>query len=126
MSEQRCVDDRQEFWRDYLSRHDTEGGAVRHYCERRGLSSKTFRAWRKRLRPVVAEETASGGSEDHPRPSSGAVLMPLHVELLTNMRPRRSWSPEQKQQIVLDPVRSGLSVEPSARQHGMTPSVVHS
>ena len=51
--------------------------------------------------------------------------MPLHVALLTNMRPQRSWSPEQKQQIVLDPVRPSLSVEWFARQHGMTPSVVH-
>ena len=51
--------------------------------------------------------------------------MPLHIELLTNMRTRRRWSTEQKQQIVLDLVRSGLSLERFARQHGLTPSVLH-
>ena len=50
--------------------------------------------------------------------------MPFHVELLSNPRQRRSWQPEQEQQIVLDLVRSGLSVELFARQHGLTPSVV--
>ncbi len=89
---------------------------------------KTFRTWRKRLSVDLADaldEETAGGSKNVFSPVSSARPVPFHVELLTNARQRRSWQPEQKQQIVLDLVRSGLSVERFARQHGLTPSVVH-
>ncbi len=47
------------------------------------------------------------------------------VDLFTNPRCRRTWTPEQKQQIVMDALRSGLPIERFARMSGLTPSVVH-
>ncbi len=122
------MDDRREQWRGHMARHRAEGGPVQTYCERHGLNPKTFRTWRKRLSVDLVDapdgETAEG-SKNVLSPFSGARPVPFHVELLTNTRHRRSWLPEQKQQIVLDLVRSGLSVERFARQHGLTPSVTH-
>ena len=47
------------------------------------------------------------------------------VELFTNPRVRRKWTPEQRQQIVIDALRSGMSIERFARMSGLAPSVVH-
>lgn len=47
------------------------------------------------------------------------------MELLTNPRFRRTWTPEQRQQIVVDALRSGMSIERFARMSGLTPSVVY-
>ena len=47
------------------------------------------------------------------------------VDLLTNPRFRRTWTPEQRQQIVIDALRSGMSIERFARMSGLTPSVVY-
>ena len=58
-------------------------------------------------------------------PFSAARTLRLHIELLSNVRTSRTWSAEQKQQIILDLLRSGLSLERFARQHGLTPSVLH-
>ena len=122
------MDDRQEQWREHMARHRAEGGPVQTYCERHGLNSKTFCTWRKRLGVDLAEapdEEMAGGSKNVLSPFSSGRPVPFHVELLTNARQRRSWRPEQKQQIVLDLVRFGLSAERFARQHGLTPSVIH-
>jgi transposase len=111
-----------------MARHRAEGGPVQTYYSRHGLNPKTFRTWRKRLGVDVADapdEETVGGSKNVFSPFSGTRPVPFHVELLTNARQRRSWPPEQKEQIVLDLVRSGLFVERFARQHGLKPSVVH-
>ncbi len=47
------------------------------------------------------------------------------MDLLTNPRFRRTWTPEQRQQIVFDALRSGMSIERFARMSGLTPSVVY-
>jgi len=47
------------------------------------------------------------------------------VDLLTNPRVRRTWTLEQRQQIVIDALRSGMSIERFARMSGLTPSVVY-
>ena len=47
------------------------------------------------------------------------------VDLLTNPRFRRTWTPEQRQQIIIDALRSGMSIERFARMSGLTPSVVY-
>jgi len=44
---------------------------------------------------------------------------------LTNPRFRRTWTPEQRRQIVIDALRSGMSIERFARMSGLTPSVVY-
>lgn len=38
---------------------------------------------------------------------------------------RRRWSETEKQQAVLDALRSGLPIERFARQNGLTPSALH-
>ncbi len=47
------------------------------------------------------------------------------MDLLTNPRCRRTWTLEQRQQIVIDALRSGMSIERFARMSGLTPSVVY-
>lgn len=73
----------------------------------------------------AAEETAEGRAKEVFSPSSGGSPRLLHADLLTNMRTRRSWTREQKHQIVLDAVRSGMPIDRFARVSGLTPSVVH-
>ena len=47
------------------------------------------------------------------------------MDLLTNPRFRRTWTPEQRQQIVIDALHSGMSINRFARVSGLTPSALY-
>jgi transposase len=130
-----AVDDREQFWIGHVEAFQAAGGLQKHYCERHGLTPRTFRTWRirimdrtKPMAPVVdghAIEAREGTKTDFSPFSTGYSDRSLSGELLTNSRTRRRWTPEQKQQIVLAALRSGMSLERFSRVSGLTPSVVH-
>jgi len=127
--------DREQFWQAHVDACRVSGDSQKVYCERQGITSKTFRKWRSRLAGAAHMAAAEGephGSEV--RGGAKEVFSPSlnspsdhvqRVDLFTNPRCRRTWTPEQKQQIVMDALRSGLSIERFARLSGLTPSVVH-
>ena len=127
--------DREQFWQTHVDACPVSGGTQKTYCERHGIAPKTFRKWRARLagaaRVIAADgepfgDGVKGGAKELFSPSFGdrsdrAQL----VDLLTNPRVRRTWTLEQRQQIVIDALRSGMSIERFARMSGLTPSVVY-
>ncbi len=127
--------DREQFWQAHVDACRVSGDTQKAYCERHGIGSKTLRKWRSRLAGVAHLAAAEGEPHgDEIRGGAEEVFSPSlsspsdrvqRVDLFTNPRCRRSWTPEQKQQIVMDALRSGLSVERFARMSGLTPSVVH-
>jgi transposase-like protein len=42
--------DREQFWRDLISRHQRSGQSVAAFCREHGVSQPSFFSWRKRLR----------------------------------------------------------------------------
>lgn len=129
------MDDRGQFWVAHVEAFQATGDSQKHYCERHGLTPRTFRTWRTRIMggakpmaPVAdrhAVEAREGTKTDFSPFFTGHPDRPLPGELLTNSRTRRRWTPEQKQQIVLAALRSGMSLERFSRVSGLTPSVVH-
>ncbi len=129
------VDDRGQFWIAHVEAFQSTGASQKHYCKRHGLTPRTFRTWRTRImggaKPIalVSHENpieAREGTKTDFSPFSGSHPdRSLPGELLTNSRTRRRWTPEQKQQIVLAALRSGMSLERFSRVLGLTPSVVH-
>ena len=126
---------REQFWRAHVDACGVSGITQKAYCERNGITPKTFRIWRTRLAGTACATTIEGGphggevregakeffspfSDD---PSDQAQL----VDLLTNPRFRRTWTPEQRQQIVIDALRSGMSINRFARVSGLTPSALY-
>ncbi len=127
--------DREQFWQAHVDACRVSGETQKTYCERHGLSPKTLRTWRARLAGTACVITADsnphgdearGGAKEFLSPSFAAPSDRAQlVELLTNPRCRRTWTPEQRQQIVIEALRSGLSIERFARRSGLTPSVVY-
>lgn len=127
--------DREQFWQTHVDACGMNGETQKAHCERHGIAPKTFRKWRARLAGAAhvfaADGEPHGGevkggakelfSPSFDGPSDRAQL----VDLLTNPRFRRTWTPEQRQQIVIDALRSGMSIERFARMSGLTPSVVY-
>lgn len=127
--------DREQFWQTHVDACGMNGGTQKAYCERHGIAPKTFRKWRARL--AGAAHVVAAGGEPHggevkggakelfspsfDGPSDRAQLM----DLLTNPRFRRTWTAEEKQQIVIDALRSGMSINRFARLSGLTPSVLY-
>jgi len=127
--------DREQFWQTHVDACRVSGETQKLYCERHGIAPKTFRTWRARLAgaaDVIAAEgephgaAVKGGAREFFSPSfDGPSDRAQLVDLLTNPRFRRTWTPEQRQQIVIDALRSGMSIERFARMSGLTPSVVY-
>ncbi len=127
--------DREQFWQTHVDACRVSGITQKAYCERHGIAPKTFRTWRARLAGaahVIAAEGephgagVKGGAREFFSPSfDGPSDRAQLVDLLTNPRFRRTWTPEQRQQIVIDALRSGMSIERFARMSGLTPSVVY-
>ena len=128
--------DREQFWQVHVDACRVSGATQKTYCERHGIGPKTFRKWRSRLAGAAAHVIAAEGEPHAGEVKGGAkeVFSPSfiglsdraqRVDLFTNPHFRRTWTPEQKQQIVMDALRSGMSVERFARTSGLTPSVVH-
>ncbi len=127
--------DREQFWLAHVDACRISGETQKTYCERHGLGPKTFRKWRSRLAGATHMAAAEGEPHgDEVRGGAKEVFSPSlnsppdrvqRVDLFTNPRCRRTWTPEQKQQIVMDALRSGLPIERFARMSGLTPSVVH-
>lgn len=127
--------DREQFWQAHVDACRVSGETQKTYCERHGIAPKTLRTWRVRLagaaRAVAADGDphgveVKGGAKEFFSPSFGGPSDHARlVELLTNPRSRRTWTPEQRQEIVIDALRSGLSIERFARRSGLTPSVVY-
>ena len=127
--------DREQFWQTHVDACRVSGVSQKTYCERHGITPKTFRKWRARLAgatPVVTSDgephggEAKGGAREFFSPSFDDLSDRAQlVDLLTNPRFRRTWTPEQRQQIVIDALRSGMSIERFARMSGLTPSVVY-
>ncbi len=127
--------DREQFWQTHVDACRMSGVSQKTYCERHGIAPKTFRKWRARLagaaHAITVEGEPHGGevkggakeffSPSFDNPSDGAQL----VDLLTNPRFRRTWTEEEKQQIVIDALRSGMSINRFARVSGLTPSVLY-
>lgn len=126
---------REQFWQAHVDACRGSGETQKLYCERHGITPKTLRTWRLRLagaaRVLAADGNphgveVSGGAKEFLSPSFGGSSDHARlVELLTNPRSRRTWTLEQRQQIVIDALRSGLSIERFARRSGLTPSVVY-
>jgi len=130
------VGDREQFWQAHVDACRVSGETQKIYCERHGITAKTFRSWRMRLAAascaiptdgaLPAGDKARGGAKELSSPSSAVPFDPApRTDLFTNPRARRTWTPEQRQQIVIDALRSGMSIERFARSSGLTPSVVH-
>jgi len=130
------VGNREQFWQAHVDACRVSGATQKSYCERHGIGPKTFRKWRARLAGVAAHMIAAegephagevkGGAKELFSPSfNGPSDRAQLVDLFTNPHFRRTWTPEQKQQIVMDALRSGMSIERFARMSGLTPSVVH-
>lgn len=127
--------DREQFWQAHVDACRVSGETQKTYCERHGIAPKTLRTWRTRLagaaRAIAADGDphgveVNGGAKELFSPSvDGSSDHARLVELLTNPRSRRTWTLEQRQQIVIDALRSGLSIERFARRSGLTPSVVY-
>lgn len=127
--------DREQFWQAHVDACRASGGSQKTYCERHGITPKTLRTWRARLagaaRAVAADgdphgAEVKGGAREFLSPSFDDLSDRAQlVELLTNPRFRRTWTPEQRQEIVIDALRSGMSIERFARRSGLTPSVVY-
>ena len=127
--------DREQFWQAHVDACRVSGETQKLYCERHGITPKPLRTWRARLagaaRVVAADSAPHGvevseGAKEFSSPSFGDPSDHARlVELLTNPRSRRTWTLEQRQQIVIDALRSGLSIERFARRSGLTPSVVY-
>jgi len=127
--------DREQFWQTHVDACPVSGETQKTYCERHGISPKTFRKWRGRLAGaahVIAADgeplggEVKGGAKELFSPSFEDPLDRAQlVDLLTNPRCRRTWTLEQRQQIVIDALRSGMSIERFARMSGLTPSVVY-
>jgi len=127
--------DREQFWQAHVDACRVSGETQKIYCERHGIGPKTFRKWRARLAGaahVIAAESephggeVKGGAKEFFSPSfDGPSDRAQVMDLLTNPRFRRTWTPEQRQQIVIDALRSGMSIERFARMSGLTPSVVY-
>lgn len=129
------MDDRNQFWIAHVEAFQGAGGSQKHYCERHGLTPRTFRTWRTRImgsaKPSASivygnvVEVKEGIKTDFSPFSGGHPDQTRPGELLTNSRSRRRWTSEQKQEIVLAALRSGMSLERFSRVSGLTPSVVH-
>jgi transposase len=127
--------DREQFWQIHVDTCSVGGETQKTYCERHGITPKTFRKWRARLAGATCMIAADaephgaqvkGGAKEVFSSSFGSPPGRVQrVDLFTNPRCRRTWTPEQKQQIVMDALGSGLSIERFARMSGLTPSVVH-
>jgi len=44
-----AVDNRKQFWIAHVEAFQATGGSQKHYCERHGLTPRTFRTWRTRI-----------------------------------------------------------------------------
>ncbi len=130
------MDDREQFWQTHVDACRASGDTQKTYCERHGITPKTLRTWQARLAGAPArvattdgdphEGEAKGGAKEIFSPSFGVPSDRAQaMDLFTNPRVRRTWTLEQRQQIVIDVLRSGLSIERFARMSGLTPSVVH-
>jgi len=128
--------DREQFWRTHVDACRASGDTQKVYCERHGITPKTLRVWQARLTGAAARMIttdgephggeARGGAEEIFSPSSGVSSDRAQaMDLFTNPRVRRSWTLGQRRQIVIDALRSGMSIERFARMSGLTPSVVH-
>ena len=128
--------DREQFWQTHVDACRASGDTQKTYCERHGITPKTLRVWQARLAGAAAHVTTADGEPHGGEARGGAkeILSPSFgvpsdraqaMDLFTNPRVRRTWTLEQRQQIVIDALRSGLSIERFARMSGLTPSVVH-
>ncbi len=127
--------DREQFWQTHVDACRVSGISQKAYCERHGITPKTFRKWRARLAGAAQMVAADGephggevkgGARKFFSPSSDDLSDRAQlVDLLTNPRFRRTWTPEEKQQIVIDALRSGMSINRFARLSGLTPSVLY-
>jgi len=128
--------DREQFWQTHVDACRASGDTQKTYCERHGITPKTLRVWQARLAGAPARVATSDGEPHGGEAKGGAkeILSPSFgvpsdraqaMDLFTNPRVRRTWTLEQRQQIVIDALRSGLSIERFARMSGLTPSVVH-
>jgi len=126
---------REQFWQAHVDACRVSGITQKAYCERNGITPKTFRIWRTRLAVAVCATTIEGephggevrgGAKEFFSPSSDGPLDQAQlVDLLTNPRFRRTWTPEQRQQIVIDALHSGMSINRFARVSGLTPSALY-
>lgn len=129
------MEDRRQFWRGHVAAFEASGETQKLYCERRGLVPKTLRTWRARLRgrpdPAITDgatpaEGDQGGAREFfsPSPAAGLDRASL-VELFTSAQTRRRWTAEEKQGLVVEALRSGVSIERFARRSGVAPSVLY-
>ena len=65
---------RAEDWRAVLRRIKTSGLAVRAFCDREGLGTESFYAWRRRL---LAQSPPARGSGESKEPKTVGGFVPL-------------------------------------------------
>ncbi len=128
--------DREQFWQTHVDACRASGDTQKTYCERHGITPKTLRVWQAWLAGAAAHVTATDGEPHGGEAREGVkeIFSPFSgvpsdraqaMDLFTNPRVRRTWTLEQRQQIVIDALRSGMSIERFARMSGLTPSVVY-
>jgi len=141
------LEDRQPtraFWRSHFEVWELSGLTQREYCERHGLSLKSFGNWRAQLkREDTAGPQARWGRYPRLRPSSGprsrASSERPKIERPRTERPRietpapttvtgpggrRRFSEDAKRRIVEETCQPGVSVSRVARQYGITTSLL--
>ncbi len=111
---------RERFWQAHVDACRASGITQKAYCERNGITPKTFRIWRTRLAGAVCATTTEGephggevrgGAKEFFSPSSDGPLDQAQlVDLLTNPRFRRTWTPEQRKRRGVGTLRRGLSL----------------
>ena len=128
--------DREQLWQTHVDACRASGDTQKTYCERHGITPKILRVWQAWLAGAPARVATTDGEPHEGEAGEGAkeILSPSFgipsdraqaMDLFTNPRVRRTWTLEQRQQIVIDALRSGMSIERFARMSGLTPSVVY-
>ncbi|WP_276509073.1 IS66-like element accessory protein TnpA [Roseomonas mucosa] len=124
-----------QFWREHITAQATSDQTQKAYCRQHGLSPRTLRNWRTRLNTVMGEvedvtpDGLAGGKADPEEFSKASLAAPCGtrlMELITAQTTyRRQWTPDEKRQLVIEALQSGLSIERFARQRGMAPGMLY-
>lgn len=79
-----------EQWQELVGRQRTSGLSIGAFCNREGLASSTFFAWRRKVEmpdlPPFVELTHAAISTDQPRESNGSLELLLPCGVIVRVR----------------------------------------
>lgn len=127
------------FWRSHFEVCELSGLTQREYCERYGLSLKSFGNWRAQLKSEdAAGSDARWGRYPRLRPMTSPMARPMtkgpkierpRIEkpapaVVTEPRGRRRFSEDAKKRIVEETRQPGTSVSSVARRYGIAAALL--